>query len=76
MISAIVEGKADTADLFFLFATILAFIAAVLYALATRPAAHTAVDHEGHVHRTHVSVWAPVAGWLAVACFSLAWFVL
>jgi len=69
-----VNGNVDLADVLFLAATILAVVAAILYAMATRPVTHTTND--GHVHGTHPSVWAPFAGWLAVACFALGWFVL
>jgi len=66
------SGNIDTADLFFLLSTILAVVAAVLYAMATRPV----VAHGDHVHRNNISVWAPVAGWLALACLAFGWLVL
>jgi hypothetical protein len=72
MLAETVSGKIDTADIFFLVAMILALLAAILYAMGTRPV----VVHEGHAHRTNVSIWAPVAGWLAVASAALAWWVL
>ena len=71
-----VNGNFDLADALFLVATILAVVAAILYALRTKPDAHTTVDHNNHVHAVHVSVWAPVVGWLAVACLAFGWFQL
>ena len=68
MFAGMVDGKVDTADLFFFFAVILAVVAAVLYMLATRP---TPTDR-----RVTVAVWAPVAGWLAVASAAVGFWVL
>jgi len=71
MLAQIIEGEVDTADVFFLLATILAVLAAILYALGTR-----VVAHDDHTHRVSSAVWGPVLGWAAVACFAFAWFVL
>jgi hypothetical protein len=63
-------SEVDTADLFFLFATILGALAALLYALGARPVR----TDGGRV--VSVGVWAPVCLSLAVACASLALMVL
>jgi len=60
VLSAIAEGETDTADLFFLFALILAVIAAVIYGLR-RPSA---------------APWGPVTACLSLACVAFAWLVL
>lgn len=55
-------GNVNLADVFFLFATILAVAATIAYAVVPRsPAA---------------ARWAPVALSLAVACAAFAWLVL
>lgn len=60
MYAAIVEGKIDTADVFFLVAVILAVIAAALYAAA----------------EARITRWAPVLLSLAVGSVALALLVL
>jgi len=68
IIADIASGNIDTADLFFLLATILATLAAVVYFVGSRPTA------DGRA--TNVAVWGPVLLSLAVASASLAWLVL
>jgi len=54
------QGNVNLADVFFLFATILAVLAAIAYAVVSVPAAR----------------WAPVLLSLAVGCGMFAWLVL
>jgi Mn2+/Fe2+ NRAMP family transporter len=61
MLAEIASGNFDAADAFFLIATILAVLAAVAYALASRPTP------------SRVLVWAPVLLSLSVACVAFAW---
>jgi hypothetical protein len=60
----IASGQLDAADVFFLIGAILALVAALFFAaVAARvdpPATRT------------VGVWAPVFGWLGVACTAFA----
>lgn len=60
MLAEISSGNADTADVFFLVALILALVAALLYGS----------------RRTEAVPWAPVMLSLAVASLSLSWLVL
>jgi len=60
MIAQIIDSKIDTADIFFLFAFILALVAAILYAVRT----------------AEITRWAPVAGWLGASFAFLAFWVL
>lgn len=54
------SGNLNAADIFFLLATILAVVAALLAAAATHP----------------VSRFYPVAGWIAVAFLAFGWLIL
>jgi hypothetical protein len=66
MLADIAHGEVDTADILFLVGVFLAAVAAILYMLATTP----------QPRRVAVVVWAPVFGWLAVACLGAGWLVL
>jgi hypothetical protein len=69
MLAEIASGNVDTADVFFLIATILAVAAAVIYALATRPVSTS----DTAVRRVNTAVWAPVLVALSIACVAFAW---
>jgi hypothetical protein len=69
MLAEISSGNADTADVFFLIATIFGFLAALLYITA-------AIPRHLDARPLHVAVWAPVAGWIGFGFLALAWLVL
>jgi hypothetical protein len=56
MFADIASGKTDAADVVFLIAAVLAVVAAFCFGS----------------RRADVVVWAPVLGWLGVACVALA----
>lgn len=62
---ALDNGNPGTAELFFAIATILAVVAALLYAVGSKPRP-TGVS---------VIVWAPVVLSLALASLALAWWL-
>ena len=62
MLADIASGHTTAADVLFLVAAFLATIAAAVVYLARAA--------------SKPFVWAPVAGWAAIACLAVAWLVL
>jgi hypothetical protein len=67
---ALDNANADAAEIILAVATFLGLIAAILYALGTRP-----VTTGADVQRVNVAVWAPVVLSLALGATALAWWV-
>jgi len=68
-------GHGWAADVFFLVAVVLAVVAAVLHALASRPRpAERRAD--GTLVTLHEHFWTPVLGWLALGFVALGLLVL
>jgi hypothetical protein len=71
MMFAIDNADPDTAEIFLAIGVILGLLAALLYAIGTRPVRHVDGDHP----RVNVALWAPVCLSAAVASIALAWWV-